>query len=121
MKEMARMLLEYGVSSKEIATLKRWDRVYMIREFSSKAASDKAGDGMERFSRDEKIKLVDKIDSYKKRIQEIWDRQRLFLQEKEEDITSDKPETLVKEDVGLSADEDGADDDEDDEENDEFM
>ncbi len=73
MKEMARILAEeYNVQQKYIDTLARWDRVHMIRELSTKAASDNAGDGMERYARGEKVKLRDKIDSYKRRIQEIW-------------------------------------------------
>lgn len=63
---MARILLEkYGIQQKLIQTLNRWDRVHMIRELSTKAASDNAGDGMERYARVEKIKLRDKNDSYK--------------------------------------------------------
>jgi transcription initiation factor TFIID subunit 1 len=119
MKEMARILLEeYGVKQKDIQTLARWDRVHMIRELSTKAASDNAGDGMERYARGEKIKLRDKIDSYRKRIQEIWERQRSFLKEIEEEPPLEKSETLSKEDKGMSKDDDDDDDDNDDDDND---
>ena len=116
MKEMARMLEEYGVKKKQISNLARWDRVHMIRELSTKAASDNAGDGMERYARGEKVKLKDKIDSYKKRIQEIWERQRAFLRETEDETNPDKAEE--KEDNNKS-DDDDEDDDEDDDDDDE--
>ena len=120
MKEMARILLEeYAVQPKHIATLGRWDRVHMIRELSTKAASDNTGDGMERYARGEKIKLRDKIDSYKKRIQEIWERQLTFLGEIEEEISSDKPEPLLKENTNLSNIDNDDDDDYEEEEDDE--
>ena len=88
----------------------------MIRELSTKAASDNAGDGMEKYARGEKVKLKDKIDSYKKRIQEIWERQRSFLREIEDETNPDKPETFLKEDNSKSDDEDDDEDDEDDDE-----
>lgn len=121
MPEMARILLEkYGIQQKLIQTLNRWDRVHMIRELSTKAASDNAGDGMERYARVEKIKLRDKNDSYKKRIQEIWERQKSFLQETEDESNMDKNEVTLKEenlsdDSSSSSDDDEEDDDDDDE------
>ena len=117
MTEMARMLEEYGVQKKQISNLARWDRVHMIRELSTKAASDNAGDGMERYARGEKVKLKDKIDSYKKRIQEIWERQRSFLKT-EDEANLDKPETFLKEDNSKSDDDDNDDDDDDDDDDD---
>lgn len=116
---MARILLEkYGIQQKLIQTLNRWDRVHMIRELSTKAASDNAGDGMERYARVEKIKLRDKNDSYKKRIQEIWERQKSFLQETEDESNMDKNEVTLKEenlsdDSSSSSDDDEEDDDDD--------
>ncbi len=120
MKEMARILFEeYNVEQKLIKSLRRWDRVHMIRELSTKAASDNAGDGMERYARGEKIKLRDKIEAYKKRIQEIWVRQQLFLQETEDQSVLEKSEAMQKDgDDGMDdEDEDdweGEDDDDDD-------
>lgn len=118
MKEMARILLEeYGVKQKKINTLARWDRVHMIRELSTIAASDNAKDEYGRYARGEKTKLRDKIDSYKKRIQEIWDRQLTFLKENEEEEALEKSEALLKEDddSDSESDSDSDDDDDDDE------
>ncbi len=39
------------------------------------------GDGLERFARGEKIKLSDQRKTYRERIQEIWERQRIMLSE----------------------------------------
>jgi len=43
MKQMAAMLRHYGMGQKEIDLLKRWDRVHVIRDLSTKAASDGLG------------------------------------------------------------------------------
>lgn len=75
MKQMARLLLSYGMPKKEVDTLKRWDRVHVIRDLSTKAASDGIGDGLERFARGEKMKLSEQKQMYKDRIQVIWKRQ----------------------------------------------
>ena len=50
-------------------------RVHVIRDLSTKAASDGMGDEMERFARGEKLRLQDQRKNYKERIQEIWRRQ----------------------------------------------
>ena len=47
----------------------------MIRDLSTKAASDGMGDEMERFARGEKLRLSDQRQNYKERTQEIWRRQ----------------------------------------------
>ena len=46
MKQMAALLRSYGMAQKQIDTLKRWDRVHVIRDLSTKAASDGLGDGL---------------------------------------------------------------------------
>jgi len=48
MKQMASLLRSYGMGQKEIDTLKRWDRVHVIRDLSTKAASDGMADGLVR-------------------------------------------------------------------------
>ena len=76
MKQMASLLRSYGMKDKQISVLKRWDRVHVIRDLSTKAASDGMGDEMgERFARGEKLRLSDQRENYKKRVQEIWRRQ----------------------------------------------
>ena len=50
-------------------------RVHVIRDLSTKAASDGMGDDMERFARGEKLRLSDQRQNYKERIQEISRRQ----------------------------------------------
>lgn len=46
MKQMASLLRSYGLGQKEIDSLKRWDRVHVIRDLSTKAASDGMADGL---------------------------------------------------------------------------
>lgn len=75
MKQMASLLRSYGMKDKQIAVLKRWDRVHVIRDLSTKAASDGMGDELERFARGEKLRLSDQRQNYTQRIQEIWRRQ----------------------------------------------
>ena len=79
MKQMARILRSYGMAQKQIDTLKRWDRVHVIRDLSTKAASDGIGDGLERFARGEKLKLSEQKQMYRDRIQVIWKRQLAAL------------------------------------------
>jgi transcription initiation factor TFIID subunit 1 len=79
MKQMARILRSYGMAQKQIDTLKRWDRVHVIRDLSTKAASDGIGDGLERFARGEKLKLSEQKQIYRDRIQVIWKRQLAAL------------------------------------------
>lgn len=75
MKQMASLLRSYGMAQKQIDTLKRWDRVHVIRDLSTKAASDGMGDGLERFARGEKMKLAEQKQMYRDRVQAIWSRQ----------------------------------------------
>ncbi|KAL3924006.1 MAG: hypothetical protein SGILL_001307 [Bacillariaceae sp.] len=75
MKQMGRILKSYGMAEKQIATLKRWDRVHVIRDLSTKAASDGIGDGLERFARGEKMKLSEQKQMYRDRINLIWKRE----------------------------------------------
>jgi transcription initiation factor TFIID subunit 1 len=75
MKQMASLLRSYGMAQKQIDTLKRWDRVHVIRDLSTKAASDGIGDGLERFARGEKMKLAEQKQMYRGRVQMIWGRQ----------------------------------------------
>jgi len=75
MKQMGRILRSYGMPQKQVDTLKRWDRVHVIRDLSTKAASDGIGDGLERFARGEKMKLSEQKQIYRERIQVIWKRQ----------------------------------------------
>ena len=91
----------------------------MIRELSTKAASDNAGDGMERYARGEKVKLRDKIEGYRKRIQEIWERQKLFLKETEDEIAVEKSEE--KEGIVRSEEEDEEDVDDDDDDDEDYV
>lgn len=80
MKQMASLLRSYGMKDKQISVLKRWDRVHVIRDLSTKAASDGMGDELgERFARGEKLRLSDQRENYKQRIQEIWRRQLAAL------------------------------------------
>lgn len=54
--------------------------VHVIRDLSTKAASDGMGDELgERFARGEKLRLSDQRENYKQRIQEIWRRQLAAL------------------------------------------
>lgn len=75
MKQMGRILKSYGMAQKQIDTLKRWDRVHVIRDLSTKAASDGIGDGLERFARGEKMKLSEQKQMYRDRINLIWKRE----------------------------------------------
>jgi transcription initiation factor TFIID subunit 1 len=79
MKQMAALLRHYGMNDKYINTLKRWDRVHVIRDLSTKFASDGVGDGLERFARGEKLKLSEQKQMYHDRIQVIWKRQLAAL------------------------------------------
>lgn len=130
MKQMASLLKSYGMKDKQISVLKRWDRVHVIRDLSTKAASDGMGDEMERFARGEKLRLSDQRENYKKRVQEIWRRQIAALSSSDAvndvsraDIdmgsTKEAKEADTERDTAKKAKVDESDDDDDDEE-DEF-
>lgn len=53
--------------------------MHVIRDLSTKAASDGMGDELERFARGEKLRLSDQRQNYTQRIQEIWRRQVVAL------------------------------------------
>lgn len=129
MKQMASLLKSYGMKDKQISVLKRWDRVHVIRDLSTKAASDGMGDEMERFARGEKLRLSDQRENYKKRVQEIWRRQIAALSSS--DAVNDVSRSEIdmgsssKEATEADADNDAAkekvnDSDDDDDEEDEF-
>ena len=100
MKQMASLLRSYGMAQKDIDRLKRWDRVHVIRDLSTKAASDGMGDGLERFARGEKLKLSEQKQMYRDRIQEIWRRQRSALATDAGDLrTAGQEGTIVVGDV----------------------
>lgn len=78
MKQMGAMLRSFNMPQSKIDTLKRWDRVHVIRDLSTKAASDGVGEHS-RFARGEKMKLSEQKEDYQQRIQTIWNRQRTSL------------------------------------------
>ncbi|VEU39825.1 unnamed protein product [Pseudo-nitzschia multistriata] len=75
MKQMGNILKKHGMPQKQIDTLKRWDRVHVIRDISTMGASDGVGGGLERFARKEKINLNQQKKEYTDRIQVIWKSQ----------------------------------------------
>jgi transcription initiation factor TFIID subunit 1 len=93
MKQMGRILKSYGMPQKQIDTLKRWDRVHVIRDLSTKAASDGIGDGLERFARGEKMKLSEQKQMYKDRINLIWKREIASLSSDSSDARGGGDET----------------------------
>jgi hypothetical protein len=95
MKQMASLLRSYGMAQKQIDTLKRWDRVHVIRDLSTKAASDGIGDGLERFARGEKMKLSEQKQMYRDRVQVIWRRQLAALS-----MEADKAGGVGGDDIG---------------------
>lgn len=132
MGQMASILRDYGMQQRDIDKLQRWDRVHCIRDLSTKAASDKMADGLERFARGEKMKLSDQKKIYKERIQEIWNRQKLALTEGSGEFDSVKSaggydklgEDPIEDDDRVNkmdSAEDANDEDSDDEDNDDFF
>ena len=123
MKQMAALLRSYGMAQKDIDKLKRWDRVHVIRDLSTKAASDGIGDGLERFARGEKMKLSEQKKMYRDRIQVIWRRQLAMLSSGERQPTDSgpgaadnvvdeaTPKPLAKKDANEDSDDDSDDDD----------
>jgi transcription initiation factor TFIID subunit 1 len=99
MTQMASILRSYGMQQKDIDVLRRWDRVHVIRDLSTKAASDNISDGLERFARGEKIRLSDQKKIYQERIQEIWNRQRASLMETGLDFESPR-RSMIPDSIG---------------------
>ena len=68
--------------------------MHVIRDLSTKAASDGMGDELERFARGEKLRLSDQRQNYTQRIQEIWRRQVVAL-------TADGNEVAARSDLAV--------------------
>jgi len=100
--------------------------VHVIRDLSTKAASDGMGDDMERFARGEKLRLSDQRQNYKERIQEISRRQVVALSaeagsselamqaEMDAENAKDTNDADVGSDVGKDKDDDKSDSSDDD-------
>ena len=89
MKELASMLRSYGTPQDKIDTLKRWDRVHLLRDFSTRVTSDGlANDNQIKFARGERLKSSEQRQVYRERIQQIWERQKEALG-KEVDLTAE--------------------------------
>ena len=121
--KMEAMLRSYGMAQEDIDNLKRWDRVYMIREFSNRVAADGLASGEQaQFARSDKLKASERREVYNERLQEIWRRQRDALTATT--IDEDKELLPEEEDVeenrgegeggGGGGDDDDDDDDDDD-------
>ena len=115
MKQMASLLLSYGLPQKEIDTLRRWDRVHVIRDVSTRGDGNTDGLEKSKFARGEKMKLSDQKRMYRERIQTIWRQQIAALTSDAGvfDAASDKKET----EADLDDDDFDLDDDDEDEDN----
>ena len=72
--------MEFLISVHDLRRV-RQHTVWFLNPFYLFPASDNLGDGLERFARGEKIKLSEQRKTYRERIQEIWERQRITLTE----------------------------------------
>ena len=80
MNQLASMLRSYGTPQDYIDTLKRWDRVHLVRDLSTRVTSDGlANDNQVKYARGERLKASEQREVYRERIQQIWARQKEAL------------------------------------------
>ena len=62
MSKLGALLRSYGMTQIEIDGLKRWDRVHLLKDFSSRAVSDGiGGDDERRHAREQRLKKSDQV------------------------------------------------------------
>lgn len=80
-KEATRILVEAGMDPMDVKSLKRWDKIAMIRELSTRAQEAGTAEGLHRYARGQKAlgSMKDTHEGYKEACNRIWSRQAAAL------------------------------------------
>lgn len=78
-KDAVRLLVALGVREAEAMALKRWDRVHMIREFSTKLEKTGLAKELHKYARSGVEANATTTESFQATAQDIWNRQKRAL------------------------------------------
>mmetsp|Transcript_45235 Transcript_45235/g.79006 ORF Transcript_45235/g.79006 Transcript_45235/m.79006 type:complete len:1418 (-) Transcript_45235:87-4340(-) len=78
-KDAVRLLVALGVREAEAMALKRWDRVHMIREFSTKLEKTGLAKELHKYARSGVEANTTSAESFQTTAQDIWNRQKRAL------------------------------------------
>eukprot|EP01007_Sphenomonas_quadrangularis_P000517 NODE_135_length_2032_cov_270.275340_g102_i0.p1 GENE.NODE_135_length_2032_cov_270.275340_g102_i0~~NODE_135_length_2032_cov_270.275340_g102_i0.p1 ORF type:complete len:618 (+),score=44.83 NODE_135_length_2032_cov_270.275340_g102_i0:23-1855(+) len=127
---MGNLLMGFGVKESEALKLRRWDRVHMIREFSTMAEKTGVAKNLHKYARGDVTKSsvgatgMSALESFGEKCQQIWKRQKASLskatipaaaapskQAKHSTNNNKKGKTEKSDDSSSSSSEDSDDDD----------
>ncbi|KAF0696137.1 Aste57867_13083 [Aphanomyces stellatus] len=117
MKEAGDVLKNLGMSDTDIAKLRRWDRIYMVRELSTRASAHGLAGGLTKFVRGARKSLNAQQQEYRRKCDVIYDRQLEVLSatktdfqddsdsdsEEDDDFIEDLEDDLLGEDLATAA------------------
>ncbi|RLN69353.1 hypothetical protein BBJ29_000220 [Phytophthora kernoviae] len=104
MKEAGDVLRNLGLADADIKKLRRWDRIHMVRELSSRATAHGVAGSLSKFARGARKSLSAQQQEYRKKCDVIYERQMDVLSAAKTSFSSDE-----ESDGGDDLDEFGAD------------
>ncbi|CAK4644951.1 unnamed protein product [Aphanomyces euteiches] len=89
MKEAGEVLKNLGMSESDIKKLRRWDRIFMVRELSTRASAHGLAGGLRKFVRGARKSLNAQQQEYRRKCDVIYDRQLEVLSSTKTDFEDD--------------------------------
>ena len=117
MKEAGDVLRNLGMADADIKKLRRWDRIHMVRELSSRATAHGVAGSLAKFARGARKSLSSQQQEYRRKCDVIYERQMDVLSSGRTDFSSDEEDEIeddILEELEKDLEEDilGADDSE---------
>lgn len=90
MKEAGDVLRNLGLADADIKKLRRWDRIHMVRELSSRATAHGVAGSLKKFARGARKSLSAQQQEYRKKCDKIYQRQMDVLSNNRTTFSSDE-------------------------------
>ncbi|TYZ61073.1 hypothetical protein PybrP1_001538 [[Pythium] brassicae (nom. inval.)] len=90
MKEAGDVLRNLGLAEADIKKLRRWDRIHMVRELSSRATAHGVAGSLSKFARGARKSLSAQQQEYRKKCDVIYERQMDVLSSRKMTFSSDE-------------------------------
>ncbi|KAK1947217.1 Transcription initiation factor TFIID subunit 1 [Phytophthora citrophthora] len=90
MKEAGDVLRNLGLADADIKKLRRWDRIHMVRELSSRATAHGVAGSLSKFARGARKSLSAQQQEYRKKCDVIYERQMDVLSSNKTSFSSDE-------------------------------
>lgn len=90
MKESGAVLRSLGVPEADIKKLKRWDRIHLVRDLSSRATAHGVAGSLAKFARGARKSLSSQQQEYRRKCDIIYERQLNVLSSDKTDFSSDE-------------------------------